>query len=105
MFPLFPLGLIVATPGALAALERAKQPPTCFLARHAIGDWGELEPIDMAENKHSVAHGLRLLSSYQTDNRAKAVDNHCSRAGSTPIAAARRVLSRSRQAAPRYGDA
>jgi hypothetical protein len=28
MFPLFPLGQIVATPGALAALERAKPPPT-----------------------------------------------------------------------------
>jgi hypothetical protein len=40
MFALFPLGQIIATPGALAALERAKQPPACFLARHAIGDWG-----------------------------------------------------------------
>jgi hypothetical protein len=67
MFPLFPLGQIVATPGALAALERAKQAPTCFLARHALGDWGELEPTDVAENQYSVAHGLRLLSSYQTD--------------------------------------
>jgi hypothetical protein len=67
MFPLFPLGQIVATPGALAALERAKQSPTCFLARHAIGDWGELEPTDVAENEHSVAHELRLLSSYRTD--------------------------------------
>jgi len=34
---MFPLGQIVATPGALAALERTKQPPTCFLVRHAIG--------------------------------------------------------------------
>src|SRR5216684_6867321 len=67
MFPLFPLGQIVATPGALAALERAKQPPACFVTRHAIGDWGELEPTDMAENEYSVAHGFRLLSSYQTD--------------------------------------
>ena len=49
MFPLFPLGQIVATPGALAALERAKQPPTSFLARHASGDWGELEPADVTE--------------------------------------------------------
>jgi len=32
MLPLFPLGRIVATPGALAALERAKQLPTSFLA-------------------------------------------------------------------------
>jgi hypothetical protein len=62
----FPLGQIVATPGALAALERAKQPATCFLERHAIGDWGELEATDVAENEYSVAHGLRLLSSYRT---------------------------------------
>jgi hypothetical protein len=67
MSALFPLGQLVATPGALAALERAKQPPTCFLARHAIGDWGELEPTDVAENKYSLIHGFRLLSSYQTD--------------------------------------
>ena len=66
MFPSFPLGRIVATPGALAALERAKQPPACFVSRHAIGDWGELEPTDVAENKYSLIHGLRLLSSYQT---------------------------------------
>ncbi len=66
MSELFPLGQIVATTGALAALERAKQPATCFLDRHAIGDWGELEPTDGAENEYSVAHGFRLLSSYKT---------------------------------------
>ena len=67
MVALFPLGQIVASPGALAALGRAKQPPTCFLARHAIGDWGELEPTDVAENEYSVAHGFRLLTSYKTE--------------------------------------
>ncbi len=67
MFSLFPLGQIVATPGALAALERAQQPPICFLTRHASGDWGELEPTDVAENQYSIAHGFRLLSSYQTN--------------------------------------
>ena len=29
MVPLFPLGQVVAMPGALAALERANQTPTC----------------------------------------------------------------------------
>jgi hypothetical protein len=67
MVALFPLGQIVATPGAVGALERAKQPPACFLARHAIGDWGALEPTDVAENEYSLIHGFRLLSSYQTD--------------------------------------
>jgi hypothetical protein len=38
MFPLFPLGQIEATPGALAALDRVQQPPASFLARHASGD-------------------------------------------------------------------
>jgi len=66
MIALFRLGQIVATPGALAALERAKKPATCFLARHATGDWGELDPTDIAENEYSMAHGFRLLSSYQT---------------------------------------
>jgi hypothetical protein len=31
----FPLGRIVATPGALAALERANQSAALFLTRHA----------------------------------------------------------------------
>src|ERR1039457_1141906 len=38
----FALGRIVATPGALGALEEAGQTPIEFLARHALGDWGEL---------------------------------------------------------------
>lgn len=67
MSALFRLGQIVATPGALAALERVKQTPTRFLACHAIGDWGELEPTDVAENEYSVVHGFRLRSSYKTD--------------------------------------
>ena len=42
MVALFPLGQIVATPGALAALKRANQSPVAFLARHAGGDWAVL---------------------------------------------------------------
>jgi crotonobetainyl-CoA:carnitine CoA-transferase CaiB-like acyl-CoA transferase len=36
--PLFALGQVVATPGALAALEKAGQQPGDFLARHVSGD-------------------------------------------------------------------
>jgi hypothetical protein len=39
--PLFPLGQVVATPGALAALRRAGQGPPEFLRRHASGDNGK----------------------------------------------------------------
>lgn len=62
--PLFPPGRIVATPGALALLERAKKTPHAFLSRHLRGDWGDLCQDDKAENELSLKHGLRLMSSY-----------------------------------------
>lgn len=63
--PLFSVGQIVATPGALALLERAKKSPLEFLSRHLRGDWGELCPDDKTENELSLKHGFRLMSSYQ----------------------------------------
>ena len=62
---LFPLGRIVATPGALEALTAAAVHPTALLARHAVGDWGELCDEDRRENEFSLNRGLRLLSSYR----------------------------------------
>jgi hypothetical protein len=32
-----------------------------------LGTGGELEPTDVVENKYSLIHGFRLLSSYQSD--------------------------------------
>ena len=66
MIAMFPLGRILATPGALRALERANQSAAEFLARHAARDWGELDQEDIAENEYSLAHGFRLLSNYKT---------------------------------------
>jgi len=67
--PLFPAGQIVATPGALALLERANKTPVEFLSRHLRGDWGDLCPEDKAENELSLKHGFRLMSSYRvTEN-------------------------------------
>ena len=63
---LFPLGRIVATPGALQALEAAGQQPAEFLDRHVSGDWGELDEEDKRENEFSVRNGFRILSSYTT---------------------------------------
>ena len=64
--PLFDLGQLVATPGALAALEKTGQNAMEFLSRHVTGDWGELPQEDQNENQHSLAKGFRLLSSYRT---------------------------------------
>ena len=63
---LFRLGQIVATPGALQALERAGEAPQKFLERHVRGDWGDLDEEDRQENALSVEHNFRLLSAYQT---------------------------------------
>jgi hypothetical protein len=64
--PLFSLGQLVATPGALAALEKAGQGPLYFLSRHVHGDWGDLCEEDRRENQVSLERGFRLLSSYRT---------------------------------------
>ena len=64
--PLFNLGQLVATPGALAALEKAGQGPLDFLSRHVHGDWGDLCEEDRRENQFSLEQGFRLLSSYRT---------------------------------------
>jgi hypothetical protein len=65
--PLFSLGQIVSTPGALDALARANQQPDHFLNRHVSGDWGsELSDEDKAENEYSLLHDFRILSSYRT---------------------------------------
>ena len=67
----FPLGRVVATPGALTALEEANQNPFEFLARHQAGDWGELCKKDKEENEFSVQNGFRILSAYRTRNNVK----------------------------------
>jgi hypothetical protein len=67
----FPLGRIVATPGALAALEEAADNPASFLRRHVTGDWGELDEEDRRENEFSIAQGFRLLSSYTLSSGTK----------------------------------
>jgi hypothetical protein len=68
---LFSTGRIVATPGALDALEGSKQSAAEFLHRHTNGDWGELDAHDVAENQFSLENGFRLLSSYTSANGQK----------------------------------
>lgn len=69
--PKFPLGRMVATPGALQALQEADQAPLEFLLRHVSGDWGELCEEDKAENELSLKNGFRLLSAYRTKTDLK----------------------------------
>lgn len=63
---IFPMGTIVATPAALEAIEDAGQTPDFFLAKHAAGDWGEVDAGDAALNDQALVSGERLLSAYKT---------------------------------------
>ena len=69
--PLFPLGQVVATPGALDALVDAGQTPLEFLVRHVSGDWGELCAEDRLQNDMAVREGYRILSAYKTSKGTK----------------------------------
>lgn len=75
--PKFRLGRIVATPGAISALEEAGQEPLHFLALHASGAWGDLDAEDRKANDDAIAHEgdprrqQRVLSSYRTSGGTK----------------------------------
>jgi hypothetical protein len=80
--PRFALGRILATPGALHALDEAERVrghgarrsgahglparslATELLARHAAGDWGELDAEDQRANEDALMTGARILSAY-----------------------------------------
>jgi hypothetical protein len=62
MKPLFSLGRIVATPGALALQVNF----ALYLGMHQRGYWGEICQEDWQANDRSVMAGERLLSAYET---------------------------------------
>jgi len=62
----FPLGQLVATPGALRALQESGQSPAFFLDKHVQGDWGQVCDEDKRANDQALVDGSRLLSAYRT---------------------------------------
>lgn len=69
--PKFVLGQLLATPGALEALEASSQQPLEFLARHVSGEWGDLCEEDRQSNDDSLIDGSRILSVYHTSKGVK----------------------------------
>ncbi len=67
----FPLGQLLATPGALEVLRVNAQTPIEFLRRHATGDWGDVDEHDQQANEVSLRDGSRIFSAYHTKDGAK----------------------------------
>ncbi len=67
--PRLPLGQLVATPAAIAALSEAGVSAYLLLNRHARGDWGDLSEEDRQHNELAVTTGQRVLSSYRLSNK------------------------------------
>jgi hypothetical protein len=61
---LFSVGQIVATPGALDALQKADVDPAFLLRRHLTGDWGDMDEHDRDVNDAAVQDGNRIMSAY-----------------------------------------
>jgi hypothetical protein len=62
--PLFPLGQVVATHGAIALMAASRIEPVELLQRHQAGDWGDVDAEDWRENDYAVGRQLRIFSAY-----------------------------------------
>jgi hypothetical protein len=70
--PVFDPGQIVATAGAMAAIQvlartletKPENVTSTLLRRHLAGDWGDVDDEDKALNDAAIVDGSRLLSAY-----------------------------------------
>ena len=67
----FPLGQIVATPGALEALQKTGQSPAEFLNCHVSGEWGDLCDQDKQTNEEALSDEGRIFSAYHLNDGTK----------------------------------
>ena len=73
---LFPLGRTVMTTNLRDKLQESnpegwEEELQRFIARHASGDWGEVEEEDKRENQLSQKRCFRILSAYDTTSLRK----------------------------------
>jgi len=62
--PLFNLGQVVATPGALTKMNALNIQPTDLLMRHVTGDWSNMGEEDCLSNQEAVQQGFRVFSAF-----------------------------------------
>jgi hypothetical protein len=65
----FPLGRTIVTPDAYAHVDHADI--LSAVARHASGDWGDVDAEGWAANDHALNAGLFIASTYRDSQGAK----------------------------------
>jgi hypothetical protein len=60
----FSLGDVVATPGALEAIQESNEEASVYLDRHVRGDWGIVNAPDASLNDTALRDGARIFSAY-----------------------------------------
>jgi hypothetical protein len=64
MNPMFPLGRIRITNGALEALGQSNISADSIIQRHVLGDWGDISDEEKQSNDLAVEMGGRISSTY-----------------------------------------
>jgi hypothetical protein len=67
----FQLGQLVATPGAINALQKTGETPLPYLNRHLAGNWGDCDDQDAKANDDALANGGRIFSVYHLTDGIK----------------------------------
>jgi hypothetical protein len=65
--PLVTLGTLLITKSAHELLT--PEEIASAIAKHLVGDWGDLPPCDWEANNEALLEGNRLLSAYGQDDR------------------------------------
>lgn len=74
--PLFELGAIRSTRGALDAFDIFEEIRPCIL-RHACGDYGDICEEDKTANTQALTDGTRIVSAYElTAGRLLVITEH-----------------------------
>lgn len=69
--PMFSVGDVVATPGALDLLDRHALNAATILRRHMWGDFGTVCAEDRAANLAAIGNDARILSAYEVGPKGK----------------------------------
>ncbi len=69
--PLFSLGNLYMTPGAIETVTQHGINVSELLRRHVTGDWGDLDAEDKQANNDALHCGARIFSAYEVAQNEK----------------------------------